>query len=159
MKVRHQLERLERLVLEPVNGLRGPDWQRAPAGRWSVCQILQHPALGVDIVASAFERRADRGTMKRRASPHQTIVRHLLLGVGRIPTGIQSPEPVRPHEDPDPELVAAQFRVGVERLATMVDTWPEQRQLEVFVRHPIAGDLNLPEWVRFHHVHSRHHAK
>jgi hypothetical protein len=56
-------------------------------------------------------------------------------------------------------LVAAQFRVGVERLATMVDTWPEQRQLEVFVRHPIAGDLNLPEWVRFHYVHCRHHAK
>jgi hypothetical protein len=56
-------------------------------------------------------------------------------------------------------LVAAQFGVGVERLATMVDTWPEQRQLEVFVRHPIAGDLNLPEWVRFHYVHCRHHAK
>jgi hypothetical protein len=26
------------------------------------------------------------------------------------------------------------------------------------VRHPVVGDLSLPEWVRFFYVHNRHHA-
>ncbi len=159
MKVRHQLERLDTLVLEPLNGVTGADWHRAPNGKWSVCQILQHLAMGVDLVATAFEQRADKPLMKRRATPHQTILRHLLLGVGKIPSGAQSPERVKPHEEPDPEQVMAQFRMGVERLAVLSETWPESRQLERFVRHPIVGDLNLPEWVRFHYVHCRHHAK
>jgi hypothetical protein len=41
----------------------------------------------------------------------------------------------------------------------MVETWPERRQVEVFVKHPLLGDLNLPEWARFHYVHARHHAR
>jgi hypothetical protein len=70
-----------------------------------------------------------------------------------------SPEPVRPHEEPDPELVKAQFRMGVEHLARLANSWPARKQLELYVRHPIVGDLNLPDWVRFHFVHCRHHAK
>jgi len=34
-----------------------------------------------------------------------------------------------------------------------------ERQLAVFANNPALGDLNLPEWVRFHFVHCRHHAK
>lgn len=158
MKVEHQLERLVPMILGPLDGLNGSDWHRAPSKKWTVCQILDHLAMSVDIVAGAFERRIDRPPMERRATPHQTIVRHLLLGVGRIPTGIESPESVVPNEQPDADLVMARFRMGVERHATLVNTWPMQRQLEVFVRHPLAGDLNLPEWVRFHYVHGKHHA-
>ena len=159
MKVQRQLDQLAPMVLDPINGLDGSEWHLAPTGKWTICQILHHLAMGVDLVAGAFERRSDKPPMERRASPHQTILRHLLLGAGKIPSGIESPEPVRPTEQPDPELVTAQFRMGVERLGELVETWPEQRQLEIFVRHPIVGDLNLPEWVRFHYVHCRHHAR
>jgi hypothetical protein len=113
----------------------------------------------VDLVAGAFERRAEAPTVPRRASPHQTVIRHLLLGLGKFPPGISSPERVRPHDRPDPELAAAQFRMGVERTGMLVEAWPPQRQVGVFVLHPILGDLNLPEWVRFHYVHCRHHAR
>ncbi len=159
MKVRRQLERLEPMVLGPLNGLAGADWHRAPPAKWSVCQIVQHLAMSVDLVATAFERRADEPVMQRRATPHQTVLRHILLGVGRIPGGVEAPDVVRPHEEPDPALAMAQFRMGVERHGTLVDMWPQERQLEVFVRHPIVGDLNLPEWIRFHYVHCRHHAR
>ena len=36
---------------------------------------------------------------------------------------------------------------------------PEERREAVFVRHPLLGDLNLVEWVRFHYLHCRHHAR
>lgn len=157
MKVLHQLDRLEPMVLEPLRGLPDDDWHRAPAGQWSAAQILNHLALAVDSVADAFEKRSDGGEMKRRATPRETMLRHLLLGIGKFPVKVESPAAGLPGERPDPELCKAQFRMGVERIKTLVERWPQDRQLNVFVKHPVVGDLNLPEWVRFHFVHCRHH--
>lgn len=158
MKVRRQLEALEPMVLGPLGSLPEPDWHRAPAGKWTIGQIVDHLGIGVDLVAEAFEQRAGKGGMKRRASPKQSLARHLVLSIGKIPSGRDAPELTVPEDRTESELVAAQFRMGVERLAALVTGWPEPRQVEVFVRHPLLGDLNLPEWVRFHHVHCRHHA-
>jgi hypothetical protein len=79
--------------------------------------------------------------------------------LGQFPRGRKAPEATTPPEHPDVDLVAAQYRMGVERFVTMVETWPEKQQLEIFVKHPLLGDLNLPEWARFHYVHARHHAR
>ena len=49
--------------------------------------------------------------------------------------------------------------MGIERLWRMADEWPVERQAEVFVEHPMFGDFNLPEWVRFHFLHSKHHGE
>jgi uncharacterized damage-inducible protein DinB len=60
---------------------------------------------------------------------------------------------------PEPELVMAQFRMAIQRLEALCQTLPAEQQQRVFVRHPMLGDLNLPEWVRFFFVHNRHHAQ
>lgn len=159
MKVRRQLAALEPLVLGPLHGLGAADWHRAPAGKWSIAQIVAHLALGVDISSSVFAERAGKTGMIRRSTPGQAVLRHLLLGFGRFPPGRRSPSTTVPPDKPDPDIVSAQYRIGVERFVTLTDGWPEQRQLEVFVKHPLLGDLNLPEWVRFHFVHGRHHAR
>ncbi len=159
MKVRRHLARLEPMVLSPIRGISQQEWHEAPRGRWSVAQIVHHLALSVDLVAKAFERRADRTDMRRRANPYQTLGRHLMLGVGAIPRGLKAPDVARPDERPDPELIVAEFRIGVEQLTHFADSWPESRQVALFVRHPVVGDLNLPEWCRFHYLHCRHHAR
>jgi hypothetical protein len=159
MRISRQLSRLEPMVLKPLHRLTGDDWHRAPTGKWSIAQLVQHLAIGVDSVAEALGRRADRTGMKRRASPHQTVLRHLALGFGRFSPGIESPKGTRPDDRPDPELICAQFRMGVERLREIAEDWPRERQQAVFVNHPILGDLNFPEWVRFHFVHCRHHGR
>lgn len=158
MKISRQLARLEPMILHPVRGVNGDEWHRAPEGRWSIAQIVQHLAIGVDTVAEAFARRAAEDS-KRRANPHQTLLRHLALGIGRFPPGLESPEGARPDERPEPELIQAQFRMGVERMRALAEEWPKERQQAVFVNHPILGDLNFREWVRFHYVHCRHHAR
>jgi hypothetical protein len=158
MKVKRQLAKLEEMILQPLEGVTGEDWHRAPKGRWSLAQTLSHMAQGLDLVAGRMEARAVRTDMARRATPGQHLLRHLALGVGKLPLGRQTPEATRPPERPDPELVAAQFRMGVERLATLAETWPAERHERIFVRHPVLGDLNLPEWGRFFYVHGRHHA-
>jgi hypothetical protein len=159
MKVRRQLAALEPMVLGPLHGLSDQDWHRGPPRKWNISQIVAHLALGVDISSTVFAQRKDQTGMPRRSTPGQAVLRHLLLGFGTFPPGRQAPETTRPPERPDPEIVAAQYRMGVERFTTMAESWPEERQLEVFVKHPVLGDLNLPEWVRFHFVHARHHAR
>lgn len=159
MKISRQLSRLEPMVLKPLHRLTGDDWHRGPEGKWSIAQIVQHLAIGVDSVAEAFARREDAQGMKRRATPHQTVLRHLALGLGRFPPGLESPQGARPDEHPEPDLIQAQFRMGVEQFRDIAERWPRARQEAVFVNHPILGDLNFPEWVRFHFVHCRHHAR
>ncbi|MBI4502396.1 MAG: DinB family protein [Gemmatimonadetes bacterium] len=159
MKSRRQLAALEPMVLGPLHGLEPEDWHRGPAAKWTIAQVVAHLALGVDLSSSVFAQRAEKTGMIRRSNPGQAVLRHLLLGFGKFPPGRQAPETTRPPEKPDPEIVAAQYRMGVERFATMAETWPEKRQMEIFVKHPLLGDLNLPEWIRFHYVHARHHVK
>ncbi|MDH3497034.1 MAG: DinB family protein [Gemmatimonadota bacterium] len=158
MKARRQAAALEPLILKPLRGLSKDDWHRAPDGRWTIAQIVSHVAQGVDLVAAKLEERAARTDMARRATPRQHLMRHLVLGVGRIPAGRKTPAATRPPERPDPTLVTAQYRMAVERLAGFVEKWPADQQGRVYVQHPVLGDLNLPEWVRFFYVHGRHHA-
>ncbi len=159
MKVRRQLAALEPMVLKPLHQLDPEDWHRTLPGKWSIAQIVRHLAIALDSVATTFERRADKQGMRRRATPAQALLRHLVLGLGRIPRGRQAPPGSVPEARPDPEATAAQFRMGVARLEALLEAWPLERQAAVFVKHPLLGDLNLPEWVRFHYLHSRHHAR
>lgn len=157
MKTKRQLAALEPMILGRLHGLSATDWHAAPTGRWSLAQILQHLAVSVDTVTAKLEKRKDRTDMQRRATPRQQLVRHVVLGVGRIPRGRRAGAAL-PEERPDPDLAAAQYRMAVQRLAHLAEAVTPDQQGRVFVEHPVFGDLNLPEWVRFFFVHGRHHA-
>jgi hypothetical protein len=159
MKVDRHLARIEPMILHPVHRLSADDWHRAPPGKWTVAQIVQHLAISIDVVAKLFAERGEKGGMRRRAKPHETVMRHLVLGAGRIPGLPRVSDLANPEEDPDPDLITAQLRMGVEEFTRLANEWPEARREDVFVRHPLLGDLNLPEWVRFHYLHCRHHAR
>jgi hypothetical protein len=159
MKVTHQLERLEPIVLDPLHGVSREDWERPRDERWSLAQIVEHLAISIDVVAAGFEEIAEADDMKRQATPEQSLMRHVLLGSGRFPKGMRAPDYSLPSDSPDPELARAGFRMAIERTRDLVDTWPEDRKLGRFLRHPVIGDLNLPEWVRFHYVHCSLHAR
>lgn len=159
MKAVRHLARLEPMVLDPLRDLARDAWHRAPSGKWTIAQIVHHLALGIDATATLFEKRANRTDLYRRSKPYQNVLRHLVLLSGRFPSGFKTIEATRPAEHPDPELISAQFRMGVARLQQLHEDWPLERQRAIYVRHPILGDLNLPEWARFHFIHCRHHAR
>jgi len=159
MKVTRQLSRLEPLVLTPLHGLQDGDWHRAPDGSWTIAQIVEHLAISVDSVATIFHEREDAEGMQRRSKPHQAVLRHLVLTSGRVPRGFNAVAGVEPSTRPDPELVSAEFRMAVEMMKQFAAQWSEDQQLSRFVGHPLLGDLNLPEWARFHYLHCRHHAR
>ena len=159
MKVTRQLSSLESVVLDPLRDIGPADWSTAPEGKWTLAQIVEHLAIAFDLVVNGFASLPENETKEREATPSQAVLRHALLGSGELPKGMRAPDISEPGEHPDPELVVARFRMGIERTRALLDGWPEERQVAVFLRHPILGDLNLPEWVRFHFVHCTLHAR
>ena len=158
MRVSHHLARLEPLVLAPLHGLSDGDWYRAPKGKWSIAQIVQHVAIGIDLVGRSFAALAGTPPMRRQNKPHETVLRHLTLGIGHYPAALKALPQANPDPKPDHDLVTAQFRMGVEQYKEIAGTWTTTQQQDHYVPHPLLGDLNFPEWVRFHFLHCRHHA-
>jgi hypothetical protein len=159
MKVTRQLSSLESVVLDPLVDISASDWSTARLGKWSIAQIVEHLAIAFDLVATGFAALPEDGATEREATPAQAVLRHTLLGSGDLPKGMKAPDISQPSDAPNPELVVARFRMGIEQTRTLVEDWSEERQVSTFLRHPILGDLNLPEWVRFHFVHCTLHAR
>jgi hypothetical protein len=51
------------------------------------------------------------------------------------------------------------FREGHARFVELAHVMLPGRRRDLFVKHPVLGDLTLEEWLRFHVVHCTHHAK
>ena len=159
MKVTHQLSRLEPIVLDPLHGVNEEDWCRPRDEGWSLAQIVEHLAISIDVVAASFEECSGGDCTERDATPEQALMRHVMLGAGEFPKGMRAPDYTFPSDNPDPELAQANFRMAIERTRALLEDWPEEQQAGRFLRHPVLGSLNLPEWVRFHYVHCSLHAR
>ncbi len=148
------------LVLGPLAGRPQADWYRAPPGKWSSAQIVQHLAIGIDGSGRTFESRRAKPAMRRRPrTPRQRLGCFLVLGLGWIVPGREAPADVRPAERPDAAAVERQFREGIARFVALDRELLPARSRDLFVKHPYLGDLTLPEWLRFHVLHCAHHAR
>ena len=148
------------LVLGPLAGRPQPDWYRAPPSKWCPAQIVEHLAIGVDWSSRKFDERSRRGPMARRSRDLRARVAYvLLLGLGWWPPGAQAPEGTVPPDHPDHLAAERKFREGVARFLELERTLLPARRNDLFVKHPVLGDLNLEEWLRFHVSHCQHHAK
>lgn len=148
------------VVLGPLRGRAEPDWQRAPAGKWTPAQIVHHLAISLDLSGRTFEARRTKPPMQRRRRTARELLGYILVfGVGRTLPGREAPATVRPAERPEPRAVERQLREGVERFLVLARTLLPDRSTDLFVKNPALGDLTLPEWLRFHVWHCAHHAR
>ena len=148
------------VVLGPLAGRSEADWHHAPPGKWTPAQIVHHLAISVDGSSRVFQERRAKPPMRRRPRPLRQRVWHFLyIDVGWIPSGRRAPEVTEPAEHPDARAVERQLRDGVTRFLALARELLPARRADLFVRHPVFGDLTLPEWLRFHVRHCAHHAK
>jgi hypothetical protein len=147
------------VVLGPLAGRADADWHRAPSGKWTAAQIVQHLALSLEASGRSFEERRAKPPMRRRPRTALERLGYLLvLQIGWVPSGRQAPTPTRPAEWPDARAVERQLREGVARFLSLERELLPARRDDLFVRNPALGDLTLPEWLRFHVRHCAHHA-
>lgn len=154
-------EQLPAIVLGPLAGRPEKDWHRAPPGKWTPAQIAEHLAIGLDSTSRRFDERRDRPSMKRRPrSAFARLADFCIIGLGWYPPGwFSAPEGTRPAARPEPAAVERQFREGHARFVALARTILPGRGRDLFVKHPVMGDLTLEEWLRFHVVHCGHHAR
>lgn len=155
-----QLAELTAIVLAPLRDRTEADWQRAPAGKWTSAQIVEHLAIGIAGSADKFAERRERPPMTRR--PRRLIERIAgvaILGWGWYPQGFKAPEGTVPAAHITRAAAEAHFRDGIAKWEALEQDLLPRRPRDLFLKHPRLGDLTMPEWVRFHLVHARHHAR
>lgn len=153
------LATLSDIVLGPLEGRPDADWYRAPAGKWTSAQIVEHLAAGLNLSAEKFRERSARAPMvRRRRTLMQRLASYVVLDLEWYPQGFQAPEGTRPAQDVSRARAEAHFRAGLAKWQELERLLPARRH-DLFVKHPRLGDLTIEEWMRFHASHARHHAK
>jgi len=147
----------EHVVLGPLAGRPEGDWQRAPAGKWTPAQIVEHLAISLERSARGFE--APQGGQRRRPPTLiERVARWLVFGLAWTPPGVRAARGTTPAARVEAGDAERHFRDGLARWASL-ESRPAEVNPGTFVRHPRLGDLDLEEWIRFHVWHCRHHAK
>jgi DinB superfamily len=148
------------LVLSPLAGRPDDDWYRAPVGKWNPAQIVDHLGLGLEWTAAGFEARRARDPMVRRPLKlSQRLARVLLMDLGVFPPGFNAPRDAIPAPHASRAAAEAQLRQGFDHMREVAKLLLPTRAGDLFVKHPFVGDLTLPEWMKFHVVHAKHHTR
>ena len=153
-------ERLPDLILAPLAGRPDADWYQAPPGKWCAAQIVHHLAIGIESSGLAFESRADKPPMiRRQRSVFMLVANLLIMRIGWFPPGRKSPAQALPSGRPERAAVERQLADGARRFVEVRSRLIPSRSHDLFVRHPVLGDLTIGEWTEFHSRHVAHHVR
>jgi hypothetical protein len=151
---------LPAFVLGPLRDRPDTDWYQAPPGKWSAAQVVDHLGAGIDKSGSTFATRVDKPPMARRPRTLFERAAHLLImRVGWFPPGRKAPSQSLPADRPERAAVERQLTEGVLRFLDLERRLLPARRHDLFVKHPVLGDLTLEEWMHFHARHATHHAR
>src|SRR4051812_41149058 len=130
------------LVLGPLQGRADGDWLRAPAGKWTPAQIVEHLALGLSLSAQTLlARKAHAPMQRRRRTPAERIARLFIFGFRWFPPGRKAPERTVPPPNIDRATAEAHFLAGIEAWDQIDRALLPERRNNLFVKHPRMGDL------------------
>lgn len=141
-------------------------WDRARPGRWSVGQHVAHVGIVLGQTADAYEiaERALRdGTLRPppRRGILQSLVVMLLAEQGYMPRGGRAPRAAFPAERSEIVPTLGGLRRDAERHRVVGERLDAAQRDRLWIANPIRSvwHYRLPEMVRVHAVHARHHRK
>ena len=154
------LAELSTLVLGPLRGRSDSDWEHGPPGKWTPAQVVEHLALGLSLSAETFKSRKNHGPMSRRPrTPAEKIAKLFIFGFRWFPPGRKAPERTTPAAGITRTTAEQHFLAALEAWDQVDRALLPERRANLFVKHPRMGDLTVEEWMRFHMIHARHHAR
>lgn len=154
------LESARAAIHAATMGMNADDLVRHAPGKWSSAQVLEHLAKAYASTAYILDKCVrERRTVATRPSARQQLFTWVIMGAGYFPAGRPAPSGTLPEGmAPLEALDAANVSLGALDAAAA-------RSLEAFgpgvrvANHPILGGFTVPQWRRFHRVHTRHHMK
>ena len=141
-------------------------WNRAPAGRWSIGQHVEHVGLMLGITAERLEAAAAQlraGTLGRRPwrDPLQAWFVALVTG-RRFPRGGRSIPAGIPGARMDRDAAYARLDDGLRRHREVAAALSRDQQARLWFPNPfirLRWHYTLPEILRVQANHGRHHAR
>ena len=155
-----RLETLRENLESAVQGMSREQLAWHLPGKWSASEVLEHLYLTYTGTIKGFDRVLSGGTpLATRASIAHRLLTFVVVGLGHIPSGRQTPEVARPRGLPTEQV---RSEIGAKLVAMdAVITQGESRfgrNLKL-LDHPILGPLSAAQWRTLHVVHGRHHHK
>jgi hypothetical protein len=133
---------------------------RTDPARWSVAEIVEHLARAYSGTAKGFDRCLEKGApLATATSIKQTLSQVALINFGLFPHGRQAPKHIIPTGELDLKAVLDAAR---KNLAWLDDAAIKTKQAlgsGKMLDHPILGALTVDQWLKFHVVHTEHHAR
>ncbi len=150
-------------LVAPLEG-RSDLWNVGPAGKWSAGQIVDHLATAIEVYAGWFAEAREKmaaGTLGHRRFrwPHQKLIAAIVIERGGFPSGGRSPEEFTPGGLPNRVATMAKLARAAARHREIGGALSPADRDRLWIANPIFGPLDLPEAVRLHAVHARHHAR
>ena len=129
-------------------------------GKWSASEVLEHLYLTYTGTIKGFERVLTRDTpLATRASIAHRLVTFVVVGLGHLPAGRQTPEVARPRGLPT-EQVRSEIGAKLAAMDAVITQCEARFGRDVkLLDHPILGPLSAAQWRTLHVVHGRHHQK
>ncbi|MBI1795431.1 MAG: hypothetical protein HY076_04760 [Candidatus Eisenbacteria bacterium] len=144
-------------------------WSRGLPRRWTAGQHTEHIAASMDLSAAPFEAAVAKlrdGTLPPvpGRGPLQSLWVVTILRM--MPTGGRAHPATRPGTTPEREVVAARIARTLERHRAVVAALAAGERDRLWIANPyiprfrfaLRWHYNLPEMLRVHAVHARHHA-
>jgi hypothetical protein len=120
-------------------------------------EVLEHLYLSYTGTTKGFSRllSAEKPTAARSTWKQRRDVL-IVLGLGYLPSGRESPPSSRPRGLPS-EKVLAEVAGKIAEMDDMITNCEEKYGHGKLLDHPALGPLSGAEWRKFHLMHGRHH--
>jgi len=159
-QVDSSLDKTRRAIDQSIRGMSLAQLAAHAEGKWSPAQILEHLSLTYSSTVKGLGRclAADK-PLATKPTLYQRAAIALVVVCGHMPEGGQAPSFTRPKGLPAEDVV----RVIQENLGQMEEIIGRcearfGKRVKI-ADHPVLGPLTLPEWRKFHWVHTRHHVR
>jgi hypothetical protein len=134
--------------------------RRPQPDNWSAAEILEHLYLTYTGTTKGFENCIAAGKPLARVRTMSDRLRTaLVVGIGYLPEGRQSPKNAMPRGIACDRVLAAFGEKIVEMDAAISEAENRFGSRAPLIDHPILGPLRACQWRKFHWVHGRHHLK
>jgi hypothetical protein len=152
--------------LAEAAGAVAEQWTRSKPGKWTAGQHVDHIAASLALTAGPFEGRVlllRSGTLpeRPRRGPLQSLWIGLVIKRGRMPRGARADKRTVPAETPDRAKTMDTIGRLVGRHAAVGAALSPSERDRLWIWNPLLPrwQYTLPEIIRVHAVHARHHAR
>ena len=154
------LEKCLAIVLEATKDGGAECAVRRDPDKWSVVEVVEHLTRAYSGTAKGFERCLEKGApLATSPTFKQTLQQFALINLGYFPEGRQAPKHILPTGELDLNAVLGAVRRDLARLDDVAIKAKQALGSGKMLDHPILGALTVDQWLKFHVVHSRHHAR